>query len=128
MTSFFQPDPVVLFFLFAKKFLYLEVLAVLALIRVLRGTGLARWPALAALALALAGVVTVFAPLAGLNQGQVYATTARVMAENGGMAALLVPSALFVISSLSPGARWRWIDLLHGLMLVALLGLWWWTS
>ncbi|WP_421904346.1 hypothetical protein [Mameliella sp.] len=128
MNGIFQPDPVVLFFLFAKKFLYLEVLAILAAIRVIKGQGLARWPALAALALSLAGVATVLAPAVGLNDGVVYASAARTMAQNGGITALLVPSGLFLISSVTPGARWRWIDLVHGLMLAALLGLWWWTS
>lgn len=128
MSGVFQPDPVVLFFLFAKKFLYLELLAVLAAIRVIKGRGAARWPALAALALALAGVATVFAPAVGLNDGMVYASAARTMAQSGGITALLVPSGLFLLSSVTPGARWRWIDLVHLTMLVGLLGLWWWTS
>ena len=46
----------------------------------------------------------------------------------GGMAALLVPSAIFLICAILPDARWRWIDMLHGLMLVVLFGLWWWVS
>ncbi|CAN0192263.1 unnamed protein product [Chrysoparadoxa australica] len=50
------------------------------------------------------------------------------MAGQGGITALLVPSALFVLSALSPDARGRWIDVVHGLMLLALLGLWWWVS
>lgn len=128
MSSFFQPDPVVLFFLFAKKFIYLEALAVLAAIRLIKGRGLSRWPALAAFTLAIGGVVTVFAPAAGLNDGAVYASAARAMAGQGGITALLVPSTLFLVSSITPGALWRWIDVVHGIMLIALLGLWWWVS
>ncbi|MBV7392859.1 hypothetical protein [Mameliella sediminis] len=128
MNGFFQPDPIVLFFLFAKKFLYLEILAVLAAIRLILGRGLSRWPALACFVLCMGGIVTVFAPAAGLNQGALYASAARTMASNGGITVLLVPSALFLISSISPGARWRWIDVAHGLLLIGLLGLWWWTS
>jgi len=124
----FQPDPVLIFFLFAKKFIYLEVLAVLALLRVVMGGGLARWPALAAMILALAGVATVVAPALGLNQGALYVSAARLMAGSGGVTALLVPSALFLISSAMPDARWRWLDLVHGALLIGLLGLWWWTS
>ncbi|WP_417208307.1 hypothetical protein [Antarctobacter sp.] len=128
MTAMIQPDPVILFFLFAKKFLYLEVLAVLAAIRLIRGRGLSRWPALAAFVLAIGGVVTVFAPAAGLNDGPVYAAAARTMAQQGGITALLAASALFLLSSVSPGARGRWIDGVHGGMLAGLLGLWWWVS
>ncbi|WP_323769130.1 hypothetical protein [Antarctobacter sp.] len=128
MSLPFQPDPVILFFLFAKKFLYLEVLAVLAALRLIKGRGLSRWPALATFVLAIAGVVTVFAPAAGLNDGAIYASAVRTMAKQGGITALLVPSALFLVSGLSPDARWRWIDVVHGGMLVGLLGLWWWVS
>ncbi|SNR98840.1 hypothetical protein [Antarctobacter heliothermus] len=128
MSLPFQPDPVILFFLFAKKFLYLEILTVLAAIRLILGRGLSRWPALAAFALALGGVFTVFAPAVGLNDGPLYASAARTMAGQGGITALLVPSAVFLLSALSPGARARWIDVVHGLMLLGLLGLWWWVS
>lgn len=124
----FQPDPVILFFLFAKKFLYLELLMGLAALRLILGRGLSRWPALVAFALALGGVITVFAPAVGLNDGPLYASAARTMAGQGGITALLVPSAVFLISTLSPDARGRWIDVIHGGMLLGLLGLWWWVS
>ncbi|MGP6085943.1 hypothetical protein [Antarctobacter jejuensis] len=128
MNSYFQPDPVILFFLFAKKFIYLEVLAVLAAVRLFMGRGLARWPALVTLLLALGGVATVLAPATGLNSGPLYASAARIMAGSGGITALLVPSAVFLLSALTPGVRARWIDVVHVLMLIGLLGLWWWTS
>lgn len=128
MSSFFEPDPVHLFFFFGKKFLYLEVMALLSALRVIRGEGLARWPALAALVLAVSGTITVFAPAISLNTGPLYASAAHTMASQGGMTALLVPSALFVLSAITPGARWRWLDVVHGLMLAGLLGLWWWVS
>lgn len=126
--SFPEPDPVVLFFLAFRKFFYLEILAVLALLRLIVGRGIARWPALVALVMAAGGVATTFAPAAGLTDGPLYVAAARMMAEGGGMAALLVPSAVFLVSSITPRARWRWIDWLHLLLLATLLGLWWWTS
>ncbi len=128
MNSYFQPDPVLLAFIVAKKFVYLEVLAVLALVRVMLGRGLARWPALVTLLLALGGVVTVLAPATGMIEGPVYASAARVMAGSGGITALLVPSAVFLISAVTPGVRARWIDVVHVLMLTGLLCLWWWAS
>ncbi len=123
-----EPDPVVVALLVYRKFLYLEILALLALVRLIVGRGLARWPALITLLLALGGVATTFAPAAGLNHGPLYTNAAQLMAGGGGMAALLVPSAIFLICTILPDARWRWIDLLHGLMLAALLGMWWWIS
>lgn len=123
-----EPDPVVLAFFGFRRFVYLEVLAVLALLRVVGGGALARWPALVALALALAGVATTLAPLVGATDGAAYAWAARILAEGGGMAALLVPSVLMALSGLMPDARWKTLDGLHGLLLAVLLGLWWWTS
>lgn len=128
MNSLLQPDPVLLGFLFFKKFIYLEVLALLALIRVIAGRGLARWPALMTLVLCLGGIATVFAPALGLNEGPLYVTAAQMMAGGGGMAPLLVPSAIFLICSITPRARWRIIDVLHLLMLAGLLLVWWWVS
>ncbi|MGH1412196.1 MAG: hypothetical protein ACRBB0_01810 [Pelagimonas sp.] len=126
--TFFEPSPVLLAFIFYKKFVFLELLAVLALIRVLVGPGIARWPALFALLMSLGGIATIFAPAAGIAQGDLYVSAAQFMAEGGGMAALLVPSALFLICTMTPRARWRWLDVLHIALLAILLGLWWWTN
>lgn len=123
-----EPSPVLLFFIFYKKFVFLQLLSVLALLRVIGGPGLARWPALVCLLLSLGGVATVFAPAAGLNQGTLYISAAQFMAEGGGMAALLVPAVLFAICAISPRARWRVLDGIFALLLAVLLGLWWWTS
>lgn len=128
MDSLFQPPPEVLAFLFVKKFVYLEILAVLALIRVIVGRGIARWPALVTLLLAAGGILTTFAPALGWNSGALYASSAQYMAGQGGMAALLVPSTIFLICSITPRARWRIIDWFHLAMLACLLALWWWVS
>jgi hypothetical protein len=128
MNSFFQPPPEVIAFLFIKKFVYLEILAGLALLRVIIGRGLARWPALVTLFMATGGIATTFAPAFGLNEGTLYVKAAQFMAEGGGMSALLVPSAVFLICSITPRARWRWIDALHLVMLAGLIGLWWWVG
>lgn len=124
----FEPDPILLAFIFVKKFVYLELLAVLALLRVILGRGISRWPALVTLIMALGGIATTFAPAAGLNSGLTYAKAAQFMAQGGGITALLVPSLIFLIGSITKGARWRWIDALHAIMLIGLLGLWWWVS
>lgn len=124
----FEPAPELVAFFFVKKFVYLQLLAVLALLRVLVGRGIARWPALVTLLLSLGGIATIFAPALGLNEGAVYVSAAQMMAGQGGMSALLVPSAVFLLCSLTPRARWRWIDVVHILMLLGLLSLWWFTS
>jgi hypothetical protein len=81
-----------------------------------------------AFGLSLAGVLTTFAPALGLTQAAWYAQAARLMAENGGMAALLVPAAFYLISAITPRARWRWMDAVFALLMAGLLGLWWWTA
>lgn len=126
--TFFEPDPFLLAFIFFKQFVFLEVLVILALLRAVAGRGISRWPALAAFLLAVGGIATVFAPAVGFASGPLYVVAAQAMAEGGGMAALFVPSALFLISSLTPRARWRWLDVAHIILLLVLLGLWWWTK
>ncbi len=125
MSSIFEPSPYLLFFLFYKKFIYLELLALFALTRVIVGEGIARWPALVTLVLCLAGVATILAPVFGLNEGPVYASSARYLAEGGGMSALIIPSCVFLLCSITPRAKWRWIDWTHLLMLCILIGFWW---
>ncbi len=117
-------DPVAVSFVFFKTYLFLEILAVLALIRVVLGEGLARWPALVALIMAVGGLVALIAPAEGVSVGPF--TIAAV--QGTGMAALLVPAAVFSVSSVLPRARWRWMDAVHGVMLCLLLGLWWGMS
>ena len=128
MTFLPEPDPAVLAFLFYRKFVFLQLLAVLAVLRLIAGQGIARWPALVTLLLAAAGVFTTIAPAFGLTTSAFYIRSAQIMAGGGGMAALLVPSAIFLICAILPQARWRWIDAVHIVALLALLGLWWWTS
>ena len=128
MMSFPEPDPVVLAAFFIRRFVWLEVLALLALTRVIAGRGPPRWAAAAAHVLCRPGLATTFAPMLGLNQGWLYVKAAQTLAAGGGMWALLAPSALMLLSALLPLPRWRIVDLLHLLLLLAFLGLWWWIS
>ncbi|MCC1493460.1 hypothetical protein J1C49_12635 [Cognatishimia sp. F0-27] len=122
-----EPDPLLLAFFFFKKFVYLELLAVLALLRVAAGYGLSRWMAGAALLIALPAIAVTFAPMAGLT-GPTYASGARMMAAGSGLPILVLPSVLMCLSALLPLPRWRWIDLVHTVLFVALLALTWWFS
>ena len=45
----------------------------------------------------------------------------------GGMALPLVASLPLLVSAVAPGRRWIAVDVLHGLLLCGLVGLWAWT-
>jgi len=124
MQSFFEPNYTVLTFFFVKKFVYLELLAVLALIRLFVGAGWSRLPALAALVIALAGLATIFAPAVQMGHGPIYVSASRMMIHGAGMTALVVPSAVFLTAMACPARRARWVDWLHVAMIVGLVGLW----
>ncbi len=119
----FQPNEVVLVMLVFQRFVFLEVLAVIALLRVILGVGWTRWPALAALLVALTGSVTVFGPALGFN-GPIYAAAARWMVKGGGMAPLMLGSGLMFLSMLSPRRRGKWLDLINLLLAAGLAVLW----
>lgn len=124
MNTLLETNPWLSAFIAVRYFVYLEVLFCLALLRLIGGRGWARLPALLTLLLCAAGIATVFAPAAGLAGGPIYVSAAQVMTKGGGMVALLVPSAVFALSWLMRGRRWRWIDWTHGALVLALLGLW----
>lgn len=123
-----QPDPMLLAFLSVKKFAYLEALAVLALARIFVGQGLSRWMAGFALLIALAGSLTVFAPMLGLAQGAAYAFGARALTFGQGMSVLMLASGFMLLSAILPVARWRLLDVLHLAMIVGIWGFWWYVS
>ncbi|SLN38713.1 hypothetical protein ROJ8625_01791 [Roseivivax jejudonensis] len=115
--------PVASLFL-AQKFVLPEAVLVLALLRVVFGRGLARVLALLAALLAAAITLTVFAPALGLAGTGLYRWAARSLTLGGGLGLPLTASALLVLSAIAPGVRARWIDVLHGLLILVLLGLW----
>ncbi|MCI5111038.1 MAG: hypothetical protein MRY75_10845 [Marivita sp.] len=122
--SFFEPSPVLIAFIFVQRFVFFEVLAVLALLRLVVGGGLARLPAGLALLISTAAIFASFAPALNLTSAPLYAEIARAQAAGGGVMLPLFASAVFATSLAMPQRRWRWIDVLHLLGLVAYLGLW----
>ncbi|MCM2560951.1 hypothetical protein M8756_02185 [Lutimaribacter sp. EGI FJ00015] len=121
----FQPDPLLVNFIFLREFLYLPALAFLALVRVLSARGVSRWAAALALLLALAGAAALIGPAAmGLRGGGVLRMASAAGDLAGGMALPLLASLPMLASGLLRGVRWRWIDVLHVLLLTALLVLW----
>lgn len=120
----FEPSPILLSFIFAQRFVFFEVLAFLALLRLIVGRGPARIPALATLAICAGAILTTFAPALNLHTAMFYPDAARLLAMGGGTALPVATSALFATSFLFPMRRWRWIDVLHLLGLAAFVGLW----
>ena len=124
MNSLLEPSWTVLTLLFAKRFLYIEALFVLACLRVWTSRGAARWgAALAALAAALA-IAGVFAPALKLTAGAWYGPVARVLNAGGGLAVPIAISVLLAATAFLPGRRRRWIDGAHALLALALFALW----
>ncbi|MFZ5961564.1 hypothetical protein ACOXXX_01305 [Thalassococcus sp. BH17M4-6] len=124
MSSLMEPNYTLLAFLFAQKFVYAEAVFVLALLRALLATAAARFSALLAAALAAAITLTVFAPALNLQAHPVYPVATRALDHGQGMTALLCLMAVMLASGVLPGHRHRWIDALHGLLCLGLLGLW----
>ena len=122
--SFFEPSPVFLAFIFAQRFLFFELLGLLAVLRMIVGRGAARLPALATLLICAAAVFATFAPALNLQTVPGYADIARLQASGGGMVLPLVASGIFATSLVIPQRRWRWIDLVHVAGVLAFLGLW----
>lgn len=65
--SFFEPSPVLMAFIFAQRFVFFEVLAVLAMLRLIVGQGLARVPAFVTCGLCAAAIFATFAPALNLH-------------------------------------------------------------
>ncbi|MBO6884049.1 MAG: hypothetical protein JJ869_10775 [Marivita sp.] len=122
--SFFEPSPILLAFIFVQRFVFFEVLGLIALLRLIVGRGIARVPALLTLLISLAAIFATFAPVLNLQSLPLYADIARLMASGGGMVLPLVASAVFATSLVLPQRHWRWIDPVHVVGMLAFLGLW----
>lgn len=120
----FEPSPVLLGFIFYKKFVYLQILALLALPRVILARGGAQGLALAVLLIGAAATYVAVAPGLALNHGRIYATGAQWLAHWGGMTVPVVASGLLALSAALPGRRAAWTDRLHLLALGGLIALW----
>lgn len=121
----FQPEPLLLYFIFLKEFLYLPALAGLALLRGISARGAARLAAVLAFLLAVLGAAAQLGPpIIGMQGGTLVRAGIAAGDLGGGMVLPLLASAPMLASGLLPGVRWRWIDALHILLLAALLILW----
>jgi len=119
-----EPSPILLAFLIFKRFIFLELVAALALARAMRASGPSRWAAVVALVLAVCGAIVLLAPAAGLTGGAVAGAAARFMNMGGGIVPMLIPSLALAVSAYLPGSRGRGLDIAHLGLLVVLFGLW----
>ncbi len=125
MSSFLQPDPVILSFLAYKQVIYLEALVLFALLRAVLSRGASRLAALAALLLAALFVAAKWLPPSfNLSSGPLVLLGGWVRTSLGGMTAPILCSLLLLAAAVLPGRRFWGIDAIHGLGFAALLGLW----
>ncbi|MGJ8604940.1 MAG: hypothetical protein ACSHXH_12510 [Marivita sp.] len=120
----FEPSPILFAFIFVQRFVVFEVLALLALLRLIVGPGIARLPALITCLICAAAVFATFAPAFNLQTAPLYPDIARAMAWGGGVVLPLIASGIFAVSLLIPARRWRWIDPVHGVGVLAFMALW----
>ena len=124
MGGFLEPSGPLIAFLFVKRFVYIELLLVLALLRVVLARGPARLVALIVAVLAAAATLTVFAPMLGLTSSDWYLVGAQALNAGAGLRAPLALSALLFLSGALPARPRHWIDVAHVVLLLAFLGLW----
>ena len=124
MSPLFEPDPVLMALIFVKRFVYLECLLILALLRTVLARGPARGIAALTAALAALFILVTFAPALGLQSQGWYGPLARLLAAGEGLRVPLALSALFLVSGVVRARARRWIDALHILGLLGFLGLW----
>lgn len=117
-----------------KTFFFVEVIAVLALIRAIVGKGASRLAALASFALAIVAIAAKYGPplagLVGTEIGRIadLITKAGVLNSGSGMAMPIAVSLLFALSAFVTGRRWWALDALHALAALGFFGLWIYTS
>ncbi len=128
MSDFFQPNPVVLALFSLQTFFYLPLLLALGLCRSGAARGASRWFGVLSVAIALTGIAAHFGPpFFKLYTGPLPQFASLATKAAGGMALPLAASAPLTLSAFLQERRWKWVDWAHGLLFVALIGLWGWT-
>ena len=124
-SSFFEPSMNVLLFLMVKKFIYLEVLLILAGIKATLRTGAARYLSFITIGICAAGIAAHFVvpyfqiyqqPWAGISQ--------FLIRTWDGMFTPLLASFVFLNTVMQKQGRVMVIDGVHILLILGLLGLW----
>ena len=124
-SSFFEPSMNVLLFLMVKKFVYLEVLLILAGIKAALRTGAARYLSFVVIGICAAGIAAHFVvPYFQIYQ-QPWAGIAQFLIRIwDGMFTPLLASFVFLNTMTQKHGRLMVIDAVHIVLIVGLLGLW----
>lgn len=120
----FEPSPILFAFIFVQRFVFFELLGVLALLRLIVGRGWARIPALVTLVICALFIFVTFAPALNLHVSAIYLAAAPILVAQGGVLLPVLTSCLFATGFLFSDRRWRWIDMANIVVLLAFLALW----
>ena len=126
MDNLFTPVPELVFFIFFKKYIYIQAVGGLAFLKVLATRDTVDRFALLSFLLALFALFCLFAPpLMGIYEGNIaeFSRWWRTWAQGLGM--LLITSAPLFLGGFRRAVRWSWIDMLHGACVGALATLYW---
>ena len=124
-SSFFEPSMNVLLFLMVKKFIYLEVLLILAGIKTTLRTGATRYLSFITIGMCAAGIAAHFVvPYFQIYQ-QPWAGIAQFLIRTwDGMFTPLLTSLVFLNTMTQQNGRVMVIDGVHMVLILGLLGLW----
>lgn len=124
-SSFFEPSMNVLLFLMVKKFVYLEVLVILAGGKAALRTSTARYFSVFTIGICIAGIAAHFVvPYFQIYQ-QPWAGIAQFLIRTwDGMFTPLLASFVFLNTMTQKHGRVMVIDGIHVVLIIGLLGLW----
>lgn len=124
-SSFFEPSMNVLLFLMVKKFVYLEVLLILAGIKAALRTGAARYLSFVVIGICAAGIAAHFVvPYFQIYQQPWSGIAQFLIRTRDGMFTPLLASFVFLNTMTQKHGRLMVIDAVHMVLIVGLLGLW----
>ena len=128
METLFKPNPELIFFIFFKKYIYLEILCILGFLRLCAHRARLDFLALSSLIISCVGLIFLFAlPYFGIYEGQLSYFARAIINWQNGSGMLVVASLPLSLSALRPYVRWGWIDFIHGVLVGTLIVLYWIT-
>ena len=129
MDTLFKSNPELIFFIFFKKYIYLEILCVLGFLRLYAHRARLDFLALLSLIISVIGLIFLFAlPYFGIYEGQLSEFARGIINWQNGSGMLLIATLPLSLSALRPYVRWGWIDFIHGVLVGALILLYWITT
>ena len=124
-SSFFEPSMNVLLFLMVKKFVYLEVLLILAGVKAALRTGAARYLSFVVIGICAAGIAAHFVVPYFQIYKQPWSGIAQFLIRTwDGMFTPLLASIVFLNTMTQKHGRVMVIDGVHTVLIAGLLGLW----